>query len=219
MARISIVGTGPGSLDYVIPMAKRVVQNAEVVIGAERSLSLLACCIKGETIKLTAKNINETLKEAIELAQNGKNVAILSTGDPGFSGLLNTFFKVTRSKEVDVNVVPGISSIQVCAARLLIPWDATHLFSFHEGVDAKTRERLARDVQEKVTVLVLPDSRNFTPREIAKFLLGCGVDAGTPVFVCENLTLDDERVVSSTLGEVQRSSFGSLCVMVIKPGP
>jgi precorrin-6B methylase 1 len=65
--------------------------------------------------------------------------------------------------------------------------------------------------------MLLPDSRNFSPAEVAKFLIEKRADKETPVFVCENLTLGDERVVSSTLGEVSRGSFSSLCVMVIKP--
>lgn len=42
MAKISIVGAGPGSADYVTPIAKKTVGNAQVVIGAERALELFA---------------------------------------------------------------------------------------------------------------------------------------------------------------------------------
>jgi cobalt-precorrin-7 (C5)-methyltransferase len=217
VAKISIVGAGPGSPDYVTPIAKKTVRNAQLVIGAERALDLFAGGVKGETLKLTAKNMNETLNKAVDLAQKGKSVVILSTGDPGFSGLLRTFLRVAKGKSVEVEVVPGISSVQVCAARLSMPWDELSLFSFHDGVSAEKKAKLVAVVKDGRDALLLPDPKNFSPAQAAKFLIESGVDAAIPVFVCENLTLSDERVVSSMLGEVARSSFSPLCVMVIKP--
>ena len=217
MAKISIVGAGPGSEDYVAPIAKKTVRNAQVVIGAERALELFADDVKGEQLKLTAKSMNETLNKAIDLAQKGKTVVILSTGDPGFAGLLRTFSRVAEGRNVEVEVIPGISSIQVCAARLSMPWDELCLFSFHDGVSAEKKAKLVEVVKDGKDALLLPDPKSFSPADAAKFLIENRVDAQTPVFVCENLTLSDERVVSSTLGEVARSSFSSLCVMVIKP--
>ena len=113
MAKISIVGIGPGSPEYVTPMAKKAIATAQVIIGAERALSLFADDIRAETVKLTAKNINYALKNAVESSQQGKLVVILSTGDPGFSGLLRTFSKLTIAKNIEVDVIPGISSVQV----------------------------------------------------------------------------------------------------------
>ncbi len=217
MAKIIIVGAGPGSPDYVTQIAKKTVRNAEMVIGAERVLDLFSGDIKGELLKLTAKNMNETLNKAVDSAQKGKSVVILSTGDPGFSGLLKTFSKVTKGKNVDVEVIPGISSVQVCAARLSMPWDELSLFSFHDGVEAEKKAKLLGVIKDGRDALLLPDPKNFSPAQAAKFLIESGVDAGTPVFVCENLTLSDERIVNSTLGAVARSSFSPLCVMVIKP--
>jgi len=217
VAKIIIVGAGPGSPDYVTQIAKKTVRNAEMVIGAERALDLFAGDIKGELLKLTAKNMNEMLNKAVDSAQKGKSVIVLSTGDPGFSGLLKTFSKITRGKSVDVEVIPGISSVQVCAARLSMPWDELSLFSFHDGVSAEKKTKLLGVIKDGRDVLLLPDPKNFSPAQVAKSLIESGIDAGIPVFVCENLTLSDERIVNSTLGAVARSSFSPLCVMVIKP--
>jgi cobalt-precorrin-7 (C5)-methyltransferase len=217
LAKLNIVGVGPGSPDYVTPAARKTVQKAEVVIGAQRSLNLFTDDIKGETMILTAKNLNSALKFAVESAEKGKNVALLSTGDPGFSGLLQTVLKSGFVKAVEVNVVPGVSSIQACAARLGISWDDACLFTFHEGdVSAEEKIELASCIKKGKEVMLLPDSRAFPPREIASFLIKAEVDKETPVFVCENLTLDDEKVTSSSLEEVSKQTFRSLCVMVIK---
>ncbi len=217
LAKLNIVGTGPGSPDYVTPAARKTVQQAKVVIGAQRSLNLFMEDIKGETMVLTAKNLNSALKFAVESAEKGKNVALLSTGDPGFSGLLRTVLKSNLVKAVEINVVPGVSSVQTCAARLGISWDDACLFTFHEGnVSVEEKNKLLSCLKKGREAVLLPDSRTFPPSEIASFLLKAGLDEETPVFVCENLTLDNERVASSSLKQVSEQAFGSLCVMVIK---
>jgi cobalt-precorrin-7 (C5)-methyltransferase len=217
MAKISIVGAGPGSPDYVTPIARKTVQNAELVVGAERVLSLFKDDIKGETLKLTAKKLNEALQRCVDYAEEGKTVALLSTGDPGFSGLLRTFRNATKGKNVEVNVVPGVSSLQACAAKLAMTWDEVSLFSFHEGTSLEKKKQLLSAVKKGNDVMLLPNPKTFAPCDIADFLIDGGVAAETPAFVCENLTLNNERVENSTLKGISGTTFDSLCVMVIRP--
>jgi cobalt-precorrin-7 (C5)-methyltransferase len=219
LAKVSIIGAGPGSEDYVTPIARKTVQNADVVVGADRALILFAGDIRGETVNLTAKTMNAALKQTVELAKKGRSVAILSTGDPGFSGLLRTFSRIARGQDIQIDVVPGISSVQVCAARLGIPWDDTELLTFHEGATIREKKKLSKAVENGRTVMLLPDAKDFSPSEIAKFLLKRGVNEKTEAFICENLTLNDERITKNNLHEIAKTAFGSLCVMVIKPSP
>ena len=216
MAKLNVVGIGPGSPDFVTPAVRQAVQDADVVIGAERSLGLFREDIKGEAVALTAKNVNEILKYAVESAEKGKMVTLLSTGDPGFSGLLRSILKYTQGKAVKVNVIPGVSSIQACAARLCMCWDEMNLFSFHKGTTAEKKAQLLKAVREGKDIMLLPDPKAFPPREIASFLIKAGLDKDTPVFVCERLTLSDERIVESTLERAAALDFDALCVMVIK---
>ena len=217
MAKINIVGVGPGSPDYVTPLAKKTVQQADLVIGAQRSLNLFKDEIKGETVALTAKNLKTTLKLAAELTQTNKNVVLLSTGDPGFSGLLHTVLENELFEAADIYVIPGISSIQVCAAKAAISWDNALLITFHEGnVSDEEKQVLDLAVSSVEDVILLPYSKAFAPKDIASYLIDGGVDKETPVMVCENLTLPEEKITSSTLAEVSKQTFRSLCVMVIK---
>jgi cobalt-precorrin-7 (C5)-methyltransferase len=216
MAKLKVVGIGPGSPDYVTPAARKTVQNADVVVGAERSLDLLRKDIRSEAVTLTAQNVAEVMKYAADSAENGKTVALLSTGDPGFSGLLKSISKYTRRRNIEVSVVAGVSSIQACAARLCMSWDEMTLFTFHKGITAEKKAQLAGAVKDGNDVMLLPDSKAFSPRGIASFLIKAGLDKETRVFVCERLTLDDEKVVESTLEEVSNRDFDALCVMVIK---
>jgi cobalt-precorrin-7 (C5)-methyltransferase len=220
LAKINIVGVGPGSPDYVTPAARKAVAQADVVIGAQRSLSLFSAEVKGEVLVLTARNLQDALKHGVELAKNGKNVALLSTGDPGFSGLLHTILESGLVTAENITVIPGVSSIQACAAKIGISWDSTCLFTFHEGnVTVNDKNHLLSCVNNGKNILLLPDSRAFPPKEIASFLIEGGVDKKTPVYICDNITLENEKVTASTLEKVAEQTFGSLCVMVIKQTP
>ena len=220
LARLNIVGTGPGSPEYITPATRKVVRQAQIVIGAQRSLNLFAEEIVGEKMVLTAKNLNSTLKFAVESAERSKEVVILSTGDPGFSGLLRTILKKDFANNVKINVVPGISSIQACAAKLAMCWDNACLFTFHEGeVTEQQKNELAACAKKGRDLMILPDPKAFSHSEIANFLLESGLDKATPVLICENLTLTDEKITSSSLEKVCDRTFGSLSVMVIKQTP
>ena len=218
LAKLNIVGVGPGSADYVTPAARKKVQQADVVIGAQRSLALFREDVKGETVVLTAKNLKDILKDASEAVKDDKNVVLLSTGDPGFSGLLHTVIETGMFTTQQIDVVPGVSSIQACAARLNISWDNARMFTFHEGnVADEQKEKLVSAFQCGRTILLLPDTRNFAPKDIASLLIGTGANKETQVYVCENISLETEKITQSTLGEVKEQTFGGLCVMVIKP--
>ncbi|MEM2099458.1 MAG: SAM-dependent methyltransferase, partial [Candidatus Bathyarchaeia archaeon] len=130
--------------------------------------------------------------------------------------LLRTFLKSPFINEVEVDIVPGISSVQVCAARLRLCWDNIDLISFHEGVIPEKKEQLAELIKKGKTVFVLPDPKTFTPRDIVMFLIKSGIDKATQVAICENLTLSNERIIQTTLGEAAKIDTSSLSVMVIK---
>jgi cobalt-precorrin-7 (C5)-methyltransferase len=216
VAKLSIVGTGPGSPDYVTPAARKTVQGSQIVIGAERSLSLFREDIRGEWLKLTAKNLNDALKYAVYSAKAGKSVALLSTGDPGFSGLLGSVLKRARGKQFEIAVVPGVSSVQACAAALQMCWDEASLFTFHDVASSEKKDALAKAVKAGKDVVLLPNPKVFTPRMISSYLIKSGVDKSTPVVICENLTLSDERIIETTLEEASKQDFASMCVIVIK---
>jgi len=218
LVKINIVGVGPGSPDYVTPAARKAVQTAQVVVGAQRSIDLFQPNIKGETLLLTAKNLQDAIKYAAESAKKGKTVTLLSTGDPGFSGLLHTVLKSGLTTNVEINVVAGVSSIQACAARLNLSWDGACLFTFHEGnVTPEQKNHLVFCLKNGKDVILLPDARAFPPKEIAAFLINEGISKKSNVYICENLTLEKEKVTESCLEDIVGLAFTSLCVMVIKP--
>lgn len=206
MAKLYLVGTGPGSSDYLTEAAIKASESVDVLVGSQRALDLFPG-FSGETLLLKARNMDEMMKKSVSLVEDGKNVAILSTGDPGFSGVLKPIMNIRD--DLDLEVVPGISSLQLAAARLQISWDDVNLITLH----GKGNSDAVLDLLDngKATI-VLPD---FRVEKLAQFLLGNGINPERKVTVCERLSYPDERLFKGTVKEVASEEFSYLCVMVI----
>lgn len=208
--KIFIVGIGPGSSEYLTKKALDVVKNADATVGSTRAIALFDDV--NEKIAFNVKDLVEKLELAVDLAIEGKNIAILSTGDPGFSGVLNTVLRISNEKGFDKNnieVIPGISSLQLAAAKNHIQWDNANIMTFHG------RENI-KDVLDVIdngkTTIALPSRK---VKDMAQFLIDNGVDGSRKVTVCERLSYPDERVVNSTLEEIANSEFSYMCILIV----
>ncbi|MDO5835372.1 MAG: precorrin-6y C5,15-methyltransferase (decarboxylating) subunit CbiE [Methanobacterium sp.] len=206
MSKLYLVGTGPGSSEYLTKAAVKAVESVDVLVGSQRALDLFPG-FGGDLLILRARDMDEMMKKSISLVDEGKDVAILSTGDPGFSGVLKPILNLRN--DLDLEVVPGISSLQLAAARLQIPWDQANLLTLH----GKGNSQLILDYldNEKPTI-VLPD---FRVEKLAQFLLENEINPERKVAVCERLSYPDERLFKGNLKEVAGMEFSYLCVMVI----
>jgi cobalt-precorrin-7 (C5)-methyltransferase len=204
--KLYIIGTGPGSSDYITLAAVSAVKSADILVGSQRALDLFSE-FEGETHVLRARNMSQMMEKSVALVDEGNNVAILSTGDPGFSGLLKPILKLRDDLELEV--IPGISSLQLAAARLQIPWDEANILTLHgKGNSGKIMDI----IDNGKPTIVLPD---FRVEQLAQFLLENDIDPQRQVAVCEKLSYSDEIVVETTLKEVGEMEFGYLCVLVI----
>jgi cobalt-precorrin-7 (C5)-methyltransferase len=117
---------GPGHPDYVLPLTKRLIQEAEVLVGGERHLAAHAC--SGKTC-FPLRGDMDALVEVIRRERLARQVAVLLSGDPGFFGLLDFLRRHFPADELRVE--PGISAVQYLMARLGEPWHGAALASLH----------------------------------------------------------------------------------------
>lgn len=206
MSNLYIVGIGPGSKDYLTLASKKAVESSDMVIGSRRALDLFEIP-EQDKVELNAQNIKEMMKLAVSEVRNGRIVALLSTGDPGFSGILKPILKLKA--DINIEVIPGISSVQLCAAKLKIPWDESDLITTHgKGIS----EGILDIIDNGKPTIVLP---NFKPAELANFLIENGVDPEKEAAVCERLSYPDEKVLRGTLKDIVDMEFSYMCVMVV----
>lgn len=210
MSKLFIVGVGPGSKDYLTQIAVDTVKNADIIIGSWRAIDIFDDI--GETIGLNVKDLQEKLELGVDLAIDGKEVCVLSTGDPGFSGVLKTILRIAKAKEFNeenIEVIPGVSSLQLTAAKNRISWDEANIMTFHGRENIKN---ILDVIDNGQPTIALPSK---SVKDMARFLLDNGVNGDRKVTICEKLSYPEEKIVTTSLKEVINSDFSYMCVMII----
>ena len=210
--KIYIVGIGPGSSEYLTKKALDTVKMSDFTVGSTRAIDLFDDV--QNKIAFNVKDLLDKLEEGIKLAAEGNTVSILSTGDPCFSGVLNTVLRLSDENNFsrqDIEVIPGISSLQLAAARCHIQWDNANVMTFH---GRENIEEILTVINNGKITIALP-SRKI--RDMAQFLLDNGVEADRRVTVCERLSYPDEKIVTTSLNNIASSEFTYMCIIVIYP--
>lgn len=204
MPKVCIAGIGPGASAYITPAALEAVQGCDILAGGKRNLDVFRHLQK-ETYPFTSGM--EEMFLFVDRERWEKKVCVVVSGDPGFYSLLDFFLK--RLGPEALEVIPGISSFQYLFARMVKPWKDFALCSMH-GREADIREKL----QEKGGVFLLTD-RTSNPVAIADHLIAQGLGQCV-MTVGENLSYEDERIVSGKPEEIKKHAFCDLCVVVIE---
>lgn len=208
--KIYIVGIGPGASEYLTKKAVDSVKSSDYTVGSTRAIELFDDV--QNKIAFNVKDLLDKLEEGVQLACDGNTVSILSTGDPGFSGVLNTVLRISKEKgfsKENIEVVPGISSLQLAAAKCHIQWDSANVMTFH---GRENINEILSVINNEKTTIALPSRK---VRDMAQFLLDNGVEEDRKVVVCERLSYPDEKIVEATLKDIAESEFTYMCIMVI----
>ena len=122
--KIYVVGIGPGRMDHMSLRAVDALGEAQVVIGYSTYTDLIAGLVKGkEVISSGMRKETERCMEALRLAESGKSVALVSSGDPGVYGMAGIMLEIleSRGSGVEIEIVPGITSSGAAASILGAP--------------------------------------------------------------------------------------------------
>jgi cobalt-precorrin-7 (C5)-methyltransferase len=197
---IVIIGCGPGGPDYVTPLARQAVGQAQVLVGAIRLFELFPEST-AERIPVTS-DIDGVLDRIAELGQT-RRVAVLTTGD---TGLMSLTAPVIRRFGLDnCRVIPGISSLQVACARLGMDWQDLAIIDAHGDEPDVSPEEL--NGIEKIAVLT-----GQVTSWIHRIIQTMGY--GYHIYLCENLTLPDENITMIKDGHLPEN-ISSLSILII----
>ncbi|MFM7426691.1 MAG: precorrin-3B C(17)-methyltransferase [Elainella sp.] len=125
--RLAIVGTGPGWTDWMTPEVKALLQTATDWVGYTTYLNLVEPLRQGQQRHDSDNRVElDRARLALNLAAQGRSVALISSGDPGIYAMATAVFEVMATPEpawqqVAIQVAPGISALQAAAARIGAP--------------------------------------------------------------------------------------------------
>ncbi|WAL61584.1 precorrin-3B C(17)-methyltransferase [Thermocoleostomius sinensis] len=206
-----LVGTGPGQLSQMTQAAQAAITQADVVIGYKLYVELIESLLRpGQMIEaLPITQERQRANRAIELAQWGLSVAVISSGDCGIYGMAGLVLEQLQAQGWDgktpsVQVIPGISALQAAASKVGAP--LMHDFCAISLSDLLTpweviEQRLVAAAQaDFVTALYNPRSQTRTQQiGIAQQIFLQHRDPTTPVALVRSAYRSDEQITLTTL--------------------
>ena len=125
MGKIIVAGIGPGSPQDITPAVLEAVRGADAIVGYKYYFQFIEPYVSPgvECIDTGMKKERERAEQAFELAEQGKTVVVISSGDAGIYGMTPLVYEMKRERESDVEItsLPGISAFQKAASLLGAP--------------------------------------------------------------------------------------------------
>jgi precorrin-6y C5,15-methyltransferase (decarboxylating) CbiE subunit len=222
-----IVGVGPGSPQYLTCVAMDAIKKSKYIIGYKYTLDTVESIIdktRQEVYHITMQNQESIYQDVYNKMKDGEYCTVPFTGDANFSEseVVDRLLEIFGDNTVEI--IPGISSIQVASSKSKIPLDKSYVLSFHVSGDIeKKKKELINAITDKKSVILLPrpwpndPSKNFMQSDIVKFIRVNGIDTSTlKVWVFEYLTkYNKETIFRGKASDLEEMSFNPLSVMVI----
>ena len=219
MNKVYAVGVGPGSPSFVPNVIQDVISKCDVVIGYGYTLKTIESFLNGQQkIEVTMKNQEDAYQRIA--AEDNHTILVPFTGDVNFS----ESEVVDRLIEVfdEVEIIPGISSVQVAAAKARVPIDKSKVITMHVTTPIEEKKLdLQKALIDGFSVILVPrpwpkiPEKHFMPSEIAKYLKNNGFKTTRmKVHVFEAVTTENEAVFEGVVSELEGKEFSDLSVMV-----
>ncbi|MEW9671998.1 precorrin-3B C(17)-methyltransferase [Ammoniphilus sp. 3BR4] len=225
--KLLVIGFGPGSFEHITKRAREALQESDVIIGYSTYVELIQGLLTDQEVVSTGMTEEVSrAREAVRQAETGKKVAVISSGDAGVYGMAGLIYEVLveqgwkKESGVEVEIVPGISAINSCAALLGAPimHDAcTISLSDHlTPWDLIARRIEAAGQADFVIALYNPRSGRRTRQivEAQKILLKYR-SPDTPVGLVKSAYRDRQHVIVTTLERMLDHDIGMLTTVVI----
>ena len=220
MSNVYAVGVGPGSPDYITKIVETIIQNSDVVVGYKYTLKTIEELLVGKEVYEITMQTQEEVYQKVQKNLGKKILVVPFTGDVNFS----ESEVVDRLIEIfgDIQIVPGISSIQVAASRAKVPLDKSKIITMHISTSIEREKiELQKALLDGFNVVLVPrpwpkePTKHFMPSEIALYLKKNGFDTTKlKVHVFENLTTKKETIFVGMVKDLEGKEFSDLSVMI-----
>jgi precorrin-6y C5,15-methyltransferase (decarboxylating) CbiE subunit len=220
LSNIYAVGVGPGASDFISKKVEQIIRRANVVVGYKYTLETIKDLLADkEVFEITMQN-QEKVYQNVQKNLGEKILVVPFTGDVNFS----ESEVVDRLIEIfgEIQIVPGISSIQVAASKASVPLDKSKVITLHISTSIEQEKiELQKALLDGFSVILVPrpwpkdPKKHFMPSEIAIYLKKNGFDTTKiKIHVFENLTTEKETSFVGTLNSLEGKEFSDLLVMV-----
>ncbi len=205
------------------PAAGEALTAAEVIVGYQTYLDLIPEFLAGKEV-LASQMMKEVdrCRKALDLAAQGRIVALVSGGDPGIYAMAGLVFEMAREQNVcvDIEVIAGIAALNACAARLGAPLmhdfaaiSLSDLLTPWEKIEKRLEAAASADF---VVVIYNPKSKKRAEHIVkAREILLAHRAPETPVGIVTAATRENERIVLTTLGKMLENEIDMQTTIIV----
>ena len=222
MAKLSVVGIGPGNYENMTVRADEALKNCEVIIGYSTYVDLVKGRYPDKEFKTTpmTKEV-QRCQMAIDTAKEGKDTAMVCSGDSGIYGMAALIYELKgEDKEPDVEIIPGLTA--ACSGGALLGAPLTHDFAVVSMSDRltpwdKITARLECAAQADYSIVIYNPASHGRPDYLKKAceILLKYLPEDRPCGISRNIGREGESERVLTLGELKDAEVDMFCTVFI----
>ena len=222
MSKVIVVGIGPGNYENMTVRADRALQSADVIVGYHVYVDLVKERYPDKEF-LTTPMTRETQRcqMALDIAGEGKNVAMVCSGDSGIYGMAALMYELRGEKtEPEVEVIPGLTA--ACSGAALLGAPLTHDFAVISLSDRltpwdKIEKRLTCAAQADLSIVLYNPASHGRPDHLRRacdiLLQVLPADRLCGIARMIGREGEDRRIL--TLGELRDAEVDMFCTVFI----
>ena len=219
MAKLYVIGIGPGGRENMTFKAVERVKACDVIVGYTPYIDYLEELVEGKEVYSTGmKGEIVRCQKAIELVRSGKNTAIISTGDAGLYGMAGPILEL--AEDIEVEIIPGVTAgfsaaselgapimhdyVSISLSDLLTPWEVIE-------------KRLDRAADADFVISIYNPKSKGRVEHLAKAIeiISQYRDVDTPVGIVKNSGRPETEITITRLGNIDYDRVDMLCVLIV----
>jgi cobalt-precorrin-7 (C5)-methyltransferase len=214
---MTVVAVGPGDPQMLTLRGRQALENADLVVGFKTVLDVVGQWTSHAEVRpMSYRDQEEVLDYAQAQVRQGRSCVVCCWGDLNVSA--KELLARVRRRADQVELIPGVSSIQIACARAGIFMEESLFITLHKRADTDSDlDELVHHLDEGLrNIILLPRPFDLMPPLIARNLMEAGISQQRLLTVYQRLTLDGEQSWSGTLEECATSpnEYSDLSIMV-----
>ena len=219
--KIYVVGIGPGNMEDISVRAYKTLKNVDVIAGYTTYIDLVKDEFKEKEFYVYGKKKEiDRCEKVLELAKEGKMVALISSGDAGIYGMAGIMIEVALGSRIDVEVIPGITSsvagASLVGAPLMHDQAIISLSDLLTDWEVITKRIDRASEGDFVISLYNPKSKGRTEQIVeAREIMLKHKAPSTPVALLRHVGREDENYTLTNLDEMLNYEIDMFTVVIV----
>ncbi len=207
--KVYFVGSGPGDPELITVKARRIIEEADVVVYADSLVPAEIADFAASTAEVYGSKdmaLPQIMEIMLRAVAEGKTVARVQSGDPSVYGAILEQMRVLEREGVDYEIIPGVSAAFAAAAvlktELTVPEvSQSIIFTRTEGrVNMPPKEQLQDLAAHGCSLVIFLSVTRMT--KVVRELRSAGYERETPVAVVYRVGWPEEQIIRGTLADI-----------------